>query len=86
MILMKSKVHIQKLENYVLEASRLKGYGNYDLEKIEISGVADLSSLTVADFESARPIDISFNPYRIIKSVLKQFYEVGIKEKRDAFN
>ena len=55
---------------YVLEASRLKGYGNYDLEKIEISGVADLSSLTVADFESARPMDISFNPYRIIKYVL----------------
>ena len=71
---------------YVLEASRLKGYGNYDLEKIEISGVADLSSLIVADFESARPMDISFNPYRIIKSVLKQFYEIGIKEKRDAFN
>jgi len=71
---------------YVLEASRLKGYGNYDLEKIEISGVTDLSSLIVADFESARPMDISFNPYRIIKSVLKQFYEIGIKEKRDAFN
>ena len=71
---------------YVLEASRLKDYGNYDLKKIEISGVADISSLIVADFESARPMDISFNPYRIIKSVLKQFYEIGIKEKRDAFN
>ena len=56
------------------------------IQKIEISGLDDLSSLTVADFESARPIHISFNPYRIIKSVLKQFYEIGIKEKRDAFN
>ena len=56
------------------------------IQKIEISGLDDLSSLTVADFESVRPSDISFNPYRIIKSVLKQFYEVGIKEKRDAFN
>ena len=55
------------------------------IQKIEISGLDDLSSLTVADFESARPSDISFNPYRILKSVLKQFYEIGIKEKRDAF-
>jgi hypothetical protein len=31
-------------------------------------------------------MDISFNPYRIMKSFLKQFYEVGIKEKRDVFN
>ena len=71
---------------YVLEAAKMKGYGNYDLEKIEISGVADLSSLTVSDFEPARPMDISFNPYRIIKSVIKQLYEIGIKEKRNAFN
>ena len=71
---------------YALEAARMKGYGNYDLERIIISGVADLSSLTVSNFEPARPKDISFNPYRIIKSVIKQFYEIGIKEKRDAFN
>jgi uncharacterized protein (DUF362 family) len=71
---------------YALEAARLKGYGNYDLDKIEISGVADLSSLAVSDFEPARVMDISFNPYRIMKSFIKQFYEVGIKEKRDTFS
>ena len=71
---------------YALEAARLKGYGNYDLDKIEISGVTDLLSLAVSDFEPARAMDISFNPYRIMKSFLKQFYEVGIKEKRDNFN
>jgi uncharacterized protein (DUF362 family) len=71
---------------YALEAARLKGYGNYDLNKIEISGVTDLSSLMVSDFEPARATDISFNPYRIMKSFLKQFYEVGIKEKRDIIN
>lgn len=71
---------------YALEAARLKGYGNYDLDKIEISGVTDLSSLAVSDFEPAQAVDISFNPYRIMKSFLKQFYEVGIKEKRDIFN
>ena len=71
---------------YALEAARLKGYGNYDLDKIEISGVTDLAKLAVSDFEPARAIDISFNPYRIMKSFLKQFYEIGIKEKRGIFN
>jgi len=71
---------------YALEAARLKGYGNYDLDKIEISGVTDLANLAVSDYEPARAMDISFNPYRIMKSFLKQFYEVGIKEKRGIFN
>ena len=71
---------------YALEAARLKGYGNYDLDKIEISGVIDLANLAVSDFEPARAMDISFNPYRIMKSFLKQFYEIGIKEKRGIFN
>ena len=47
MVVMKSKVHIQKLENTLW---------------------------------------LPLPPSRIIKSVLKQFYEIGIKEKRDAFN
>ena len=71
---------------YALEAARLKGYGNYDLDNIEISGVTDLAKLAVSDFEPARAMDISFNPYRIMKSFLKQFYEIGIKEKRGIFN
>ena len=71
---------------YALEAARLKGYGNYDLDKIEISGVTDLAKLAVSDFEPARAMDISFNPYRIMKSFLKHFYEIGIKEKRGIFN
>ena len=71
---------------YALEAARLKGYGNYDLDKIEISGVTDLAKLAVSDFEPALAMDISFNPYRIMKSFLKQFYEIGIKEKRGIFN
>ena len=71
---------------YALEAARLKGYGNYDLDKIEISGVTDLAKLAVSDFEPARAMDISFNPYRIMKSFLKQFYEIGIKEKRGIFS
>jgi len=68
---------------YALEAARIKRFGNYDLEKIEVSGVTDISRLTVTDFESAHPRDISFNPYRVMKSFLKQIYEIGIKEKRD---
>ena len=70
---------------YALEAARLKKYGNYDLGNIEILGAMDISSLTVSDFKSARPIDISFNPYRIMKSFFKQFYEVGIKEKAERY-
>ena len=71
---------------YALEAARIKRFGNYDLEKIEVSGVTDISRLTVTDFESAHPRDISFNPYRVMKSFLKQIYEIGIKEKRDIIN
>ena len=71
---------------YVLEAARIKRFGNYDLDKIEISGVTDLSRLTVSDFESARSRDISFNPYRVMKSFLKQMYEIRIKEKQNIIN
>ncbi|MEK9629201.1 MAG: DUF362 domain-containing protein [Nitrospinota bacterium] len=71
---------------YALEAARLKEYGNYELENIEVSGVDDLSDLMVSDFQPARAMDISFNPYRVVKSFLKQFYEIAIKEKRDAYN
>jgi len=71
---------------YVLEAARIKQFGNYDLERIEISGVTDLSRLIVSDFESAQPRDISFNPYRVVKSFFKQIYEIGIKEKQNIIN
>ncbi len=69
---------------YALEAARLKGYGNYNLEEMEFSGVADPLGLAVSDFQTARAMDISFNPYRVMKSFLKQFYEIGIKEKCNA--
>lgn len=65
---------------YALEAARLKQFGQFHLEDIEISGVADYQSLAVEDFKQAYPIDISFNPLKLVKSFLKQFYEVGIKE------
>ena len=68
---------------YALEAARLKGYGNYDLEKIELPVEANILKLMVTDFKRPRPMDISFNPYRVLKSFIKQFYEVGIKEKSD---
>ena len=67
---------------YALEAARQKGFGTYELNAIELNGERDLESLKVSGFQLAeRPIDISFNPFRIAKSVLKQFYEIGIKEK-----
>lgn len=66
---------------YALQAARLKQFGQFDLEHIEISGHTDYQSLIVEDFKQAYPIDITFNPFRLFKSFCKQFYEVGIKEK-----
>ena len=65
---------------YALQAARLKQFGQFHLEDMEISGVADYQTLAVEDFKQAYPIDISFNPLKLFKSFLKQFYEVGIKE------
>ena len=65
---------------YSLEAARLKQFGQLHLEDMEISGIEDYRSLVVEDFKKAYPVDISFNPLKLIKSFLKQFYEVKIKE------
>jgi uncharacterized protein (DUF362 family) len=67
---------------YALEAARLKNFGTYDLDAIELAGENNLDSLKVSDFQMAEiPLDISFNPFRVLKSFLKQVYEVRIKEK-----
>ena len=65
---------------YALQAARLKQFGQFHVEDMEVSGVSDYQTLAVEDFKQAYPIDISFNPLKLIKSFLKQFYEVGIKE------
>lgn len=67
---------------YALEAARLKQFGTYDLNAIELLGENNLDALKVSDFQLAEiPLDISFNPFRVLKSFLKQVYEVRIKEK-----
>ena len=67
---------------YTLEAAKIKNYGQWDLDKIEFVGELDLKEYIVPDFKLATyPMDITFNPLRLAKSFLKQFYEVGIKEK-----
>ena len=65
---------------YALQAARLKQFGQFHVEDMEVSGVVDYQTLAVEDFKQAYPIDISFNPLKLFKSFLKQFYEVGIKE------
>ena len=65
---------------YALQAAKLKQFGQFDLEYMEISGPADYRSLAVEDFKQAYPLDISFDPVRLLKSFFKQFYEIGIKE------
>jgi uncharacterized protein (DUF362 family) len=75
-------VQVPPARIHALQAARQKGFGNYNLEDIELTGEEDLSRITVSDFQLAsRPLDISFNPLRIIKSVAKQFYETKIKER-----
>jgi uncharacterized protein (DUF362 family) len=67
---------------YALEAARQKGFGTHELNAIELLSEGDLESFKVSDFQLAQiPVDISFNPFRIVKSLLKQFYEIRIKEK-----
>lgn len=66
---------------YALEAARQRGFGNYEMEHIELVGESTLEPFIVSDFKKARSMDITFNPLRVLKSVLKQFYVVGIKEK-----
>jgi uncharacterized protein (DUF362 family) len=67
---------------YTLEAARIKNYGQWDLKKIECMGELNIDSFKVSDFKLAKfPVDITFNPFRLAKSFLKQFYEVGIKER-----
>ena len=67
---------------YTLEAARIKNYGQWDLEQIEYIGELNIDSFKVSDFKLAKfPMDITFNPFRLAKSFLKQFYEVEIKER-----
>ena len=67
---------------YTLEATRIKNYGQWDLKKIECVGELNIDAFKVSDFKLAKfPVDITFNPFRLVKSFLKQFCEVGIKER-----
>jgi uncharacterized protein (DUF362 family) len=72
------KMPLEKV--YSLEAARIKQFGQSKIDDIIISGVMDYRSLAVEDFKKAYPLDISFNPLRLIKSFVKQIYELRIKE------
>ena len=67
---------------HTLVAARIKNYGQWDLQRIDLIGGNNLDSFKVSDFKLAKfPVDITFNPFRLAKSFLKQLYEVKIKEK-----
>lgn len=67
---------------FVLQAAREKEYGAYQLDRIELIGETDLKALTAADFHLANfEMDISFNPLKVIKSVIKNLYQTRIREK-----
>lgn len=68
---------------YVLDAARQRSFGNHAMENIDLeTGGGDYRRLMAPDFKLAvMSMDISFNPFKVMKSFLKQFYEIGIKEK-----
>jgi uncharacterized protein (DUF362 family) len=68
---------------YVLEAARQRNFGSHEMKNIDMdTGAHDIKQLLAPDFKLAdMNLDISFNPFRVMKSFIKQFYEVGIKEK-----
>ena len=75
-------VQVPAKDVYCLEAARQRSFGNYDLDQIELLGENDWTTLKVSDFQlPTRPREISFNPLRVMKSLLKQVYEVGVKER-----
>ncbi len=76
-------VQVPPEQVFALKAAHALNYGNHSLENIELLGETDLAALAVSDFKLAeRPMDISFNPVRVIRSILRQFYEVRVREKR----
>ena len=47
-----------------------------------VRGELNIDAFKVSDFKLAKfPVDINFNPFRLAKSLLKQFYEVEIRER-----
>ncbi len=75
-------VQVPPEQVFALEAARALQYGTHSLEHIELLGETDLKSLVVHDFKlPERPMDISFNPIRVMRSILKQFYEVRVRER-----
>lgn len=67
---------------FVLEAARQRKYGACDLRDISLVGETDLKSLAAHDFQLANfDMDISFNPLKVLKSVLKNLYQTRVREK-----
>jgi uncharacterized protein (DUF362 family) len=67
---------------FVLEAAKQRNYGANDLNEIELVGETDLQSLVAHDYQLANfDMDISFNPLRVVKSILKNIYQTKVSEK-----
>ncbi len=50
------------------------------LKKIECVGELNIDAFKLSDFKLAKfPVDITFNLFRLAKSLIKQLYEEGIK-------
>ena len=67
---------------FVLEAARQREYGSSNLSDIDLIGETDLQSLVAHDYQLANfNMDISFNPIRVVKSIVKNIYQTKVSEK-----
>jgi len=67
---------------FVLEAARQRDYGASNLNDIDLIGETDLQSLVAHGYQLANfDMDISFNPLRVVKSILKNTYQTKVIEK-----
>jgi uncharacterized protein (DUF362 family) len=67
---------------FVLEAARQRNYGAGDLSEMDLVGETDLQSLVAHDYQLANfDMDISFNPLRVVKSIVKNIFQTKVSEK-----
>ena len=57
----------------IIQAAREVGFGEVDLNQIEILGQS-LSDVTVPNFEFPLMIPVNFSPFRVVKSALKHLW------------
>jgi uncharacterized protein (DUF362 family) len=73
---------VPDFRTFVLEAAKQRKYGASHLSDIELVGESDIQSCVAHDYQLANfDMDISFNPLRVVKSIVKNIYQTKVSEK-----